>query len=79
MGTQKNRLNGSFEYPQHMFWLRNKKINLAEVTNNICFCEVTRIPGPGTYLGAVTVIDTLHRLNDLSFLSTVGLEQNPNI
>ena len=25
MGTQKNRL-GKFEYPQHMFWWRNKKI-----------------------------------------------------
>ena len=29
-GTQKNRLthwDGSFEYQQHMFWLRNRKIN----------------------------------------------------
>ena len=29
-GAQKNRLidwDGSFEYPQHMFWLRNKKNN----------------------------------------------------
>ena len=28
LGAQKNRLkrDGSFEYPQHMFWLRNKKI-----------------------------------------------------
>ena len=26
LGTQKNRLNGSFEYPIHMLWLRNKKI-----------------------------------------------------
>ena len=26
LGTQKNRLNGSFEYPIHMFWLRSKKL-----------------------------------------------------
>ena len=26
LGAQKNR-DGSFEYPQHMFWLRNKKNN----------------------------------------------------
>ena len=28
LGAQKNRLNETdlFEYPQHMFWLRNKKI-----------------------------------------------------
>ena len=28
LGAQKNRLieNSYFEYPQHMFWLRNKKI-----------------------------------------------------
>ena len=24
LGAKKNRLIGSFEYPQHMFWLRNK-------------------------------------------------------
>ena len=36
LGAQKNRLC-SFEYPQHMFWLRNKKINfglIREVTDN---------------------------------------------
>ena len=25
--AQKNHWDGSFEYPQHMFWLRNKMIN----------------------------------------------------
>ena len=32
--------DGSFEYPQHMFWLRNKKILLAPLTeglNNLSF------------------------------------------
>ena len=28
VGAQKNRRDGSFEYPQHMFWFRNKKNNL---------------------------------------------------
>ena len=23
-----SHIDGSFEYPQHMFWLRNKKINV---------------------------------------------------
>ena len=26
LGAQKNRLIGTFEYAQHMFWLTNKKI-----------------------------------------------------
>ena len=26
--------DGSFEYPQHMFWLRNKKINFLVHTLN---------------------------------------------
>ena len=26
--------DGSFEYPQHMFWLRNKKINFLVLTLN---------------------------------------------
>ena len=26
--------DGSFEYPQHMFWLRNKKINFSVHTLN---------------------------------------------
>ena len=35
MGAQKNRLkgDGSFEYPQHMFSLRNKKIKIGKKTN----------------------------------------------
>ena len=27
--------HGSFEYPQHMFWLRNKKNNDFEVNQNL--------------------------------------------
>ena len=39
LGAQKNPLiNGSFEYPQHIFWLINKK-------NNFQVC--TLILGPG--------------------------------
>ena len=26
--------DGSFEYPQHMFWLRNKKVNFLVLTLN---------------------------------------------
>ena len=29
-----SHLDGSFEYPQHMFWLRNKKINFLVHTLN---------------------------------------------
>ena len=31
--------DGSFEYPQHMFWLRNKKVMFLETmfSQNICF------------------------------------------
>ena len=27
--------DGSFEYPQHMFWLRNEKINYFVSTHNL--------------------------------------------
>ena len=30
-----SHLDGSFEYPQHMFWLRNKKINFLVRTLNL--------------------------------------------
>ena len=28
LGAQKNRQDGSFEYPQQMLWLRSKKIKI---------------------------------------------------
>ena len=33
-GAQKNRLIGSFEYPQHMFWLKKKKIDFFGTHSN---------------------------------------------
>ena len=36
LGAQKNHLiERSFEYPQHMFWLRNKKIKFSLRTLNL--------------------------------------------
>ena len=37
MGAQKNRriYDGSLEYPQHMFWLRNKKKNKFQLHTRI--------------------------------------------
>ena len=32
--------DGSFEYPQHMFWLKSKKINWYALLTDVCEAEI---------------------------------------
>ena len=36
--------DGLFEYPQHMFWLRNKKNNFQLHTHNLKVCKIISMP-----------------------------------
>ena len=52
--------DGSFEYPQHMFWLRNKKISLQFMPSFIeaCFDERLIFVSPakrGRHIGIMTL------------------------